>query len=59
MESVMLGWALTFLVIAIIAGVLGFGVVAGTAATIARVLFFVFLILFVVGLFMGRRSTVV
>jgi uncharacterized membrane protein YtjA (UPF0391 family) len=55
----MLGWALTFLVIAIIAGVLGFGVVAGTAATIARVLFFVFLVLFVVGLFLGRRSPVV
>lgn len=55
----MLGWALTFLVIALIAGVLGFGVVAGTAASIAKVLFFVFLVLFIIGLFMGRRGTAV
>jgi len=55
----MLSWALTFLVIALIAGVLGFGVVAGTAATIAKVLFFVFLVLFVIGLFMGRRGSLV
>ena len=38
----------------IVAAVLGFGVVAGTAATIAKVLFVVFLILFVVSLIMGR-----
>jgi uncharacterized membrane protein YtjA (UPF0391 family) len=55
----MLSWALTFLVIALIAGVLGFGVVAGTAATIAKILFFVFLVLFVIGLLMGRRGPVV
>jgi len=55
----MFSWALTFLVIALIAGVLGFGVVAGTAASIAKILFFVFLILFVVGLLMGRRGPVV
>jgi len=55
----MLGWALTFLVIALIAGVLGFGVIAGTAASIAKVLFFVFLVLFIIGLVMGRRGSVV
>jgi len=55
----MLSWALTFLVIALIAGVLGFGVIAGTAASIAKVLFFVFLVLFVIGLFMGRRGSLV
>jgi len=55
----MLSWALTFLVIALIAGVLGFGVVAGTAASIAKILFFVFLVLFVIGLFMGRRGSLV
>ncbi|EMI53733.1 membrane protein containing DUF1328 [Rhodopirellula sallentina SM41] len=49
---------MTFLIIALIAGVLGFGVVAGTAATIAKVLFFVFLVLFVIGLLMGRRGPV-
>ena len=50
----MLSWALTFLVVALIAGVLGFGVVAGTAASIAQVLFFLFLVLFVVSLIFGR-----
>jgi uncharacterized membrane protein YtjA (UPF0391 family) len=48
----MLGWALTFLVIALIAGVLGFTTVAGTAMGIAKILFFVFLVLFVVSLVM-------
>ncbi len=57
--NAMLGWALTFLVIALVAGVLGFGVVAGTAATVAKILFFVFLVLFIIGLVMGRRAPVV
>ncbi len=46
----MLGWALTFLVVALIAGVLGFTTVAGAAMGIAKILFFVFLVLFVVSL---------
>ncbi|MCL4877978.1 MAG: DUF1328 domain-containing protein [Anaerolineae bacterium] len=50
----MLSWALIFLVIAIFAGVLGFGVIAGTAASIAKLLFVLFLILFVVALITGR-----
>ena len=54
--NTMLSWALTFLVIALIAGVLGFGVVAGTAASIAKVLFVVFLIAFVISLVTGRRA---
>jgi uncharacterized membrane protein YtjA (UPF0391 family) len=41
----MLHYAVIFFVIAIIAAVLGFGVIAGTAAWIAKVLFIVFLIL--------------
>ena len=53
----MLSWALTFLVIALIAGVLGFGVIAGTAAEIAKILFLVFLVLFVVSLIFGRTRT--
>jgi uncharacterized membrane protein YtjA (UPF0391 family) len=52
----MLSWALLFAMIALIAAVLGFGVVAGTAAWIAKVIFFVFLILFVVSLLSGRRT---
>jgi len=51
----MLSWALTFLIVALIAGWLGFGVVAGTAAWIAKACFVVFLILFVVSLL--RRSS--
>ncbi len=50
----MLSWAVTFLVIALIAAVLGFGVIAGTAASIAKILFLLFLILFVVSLVLGR-----
>ncbi len=49
----MLGWALTFLVIALIAGVLGFTTIAGTAIGVAKILFFVFLVLFVVSLVMN------
>ncbi len=54
----MLSWALIFLVIALIAGLMGFGVIAGTAAGIAKILFFVFLVLFVLSLLMGRRPVV-
>ena len=46
----MLRWALIFLVIAIIAGVLGLGVVGGTAAWIARAFFFVVILQFLIGL---------
>ena len=55
----MLSWALTFLVVALIAAVLGFGVIAGTAAEIAKILFVVFLILFIVSMVSGRRGPVV
>ena len=40
----MLHYALVFLVVALIAAVLGFGVIAGTAASIAKICFVVFLI---------------
>lgn len=46
----MLGWALGFLVVAIVAALLGFWVLANTAALIAKVLFVVFIILFVISL---------
>ena len=51
----MLSWAIAFLVIALIAGILGFGVIAGTAAGLAKIVFFIFLILFLVSLIRGRR----
>jgi uncharacterized membrane protein YtjA (UPF0391 family) len=46
----MLYYSLVFLAIAIVAGILGFGAVSFAAAGIAKILFFVFLILFLVGL---------
>jgi uncharacterized membrane protein YtjA (UPF0391 family) len=54
----MLRWAVLFLIIALIAGVLGFTNIAAGASNIAWILFVVFLILFVVSLVMGRRTTV-
>ena len=51
----MLSWAITFLVIALIAALLGFTSIAGTAIGFAKIVFFVFLVLFVVSLLMGRR----
>jgi uncharacterized membrane protein YtjA (UPF0391 family) len=44
----MLGWALTFLIIALIAAVLGIGGIAGFAVEIAKIIFFVAIILFVI-----------
>ena len=52
----MLSWALIFLIVALIAGLLGFGVVAGTAAWIAKACFLIFLVLFVIS-FLRRSST--
>ncbi len=54
----MLSYAVMFLIIALIAGVLGFGVVAGTAAWIAKICFVVFLVLFLISLFTNRRINV-
>jgi uncharacterized membrane protein YtjA (UPF0391 family) len=47
----MLYWALVFLLVALIAGAMGFGVVGGMAYTAAKILFFIFLVLFIVSLF--------
>lgn len=49
----MLGWALTFFILALIAGLLGFFALAGLAVTIAKVLLLVFLVLLVVSAFSG------
>ena len=48
----MLGWAFVFLVIALIAGVLGFGAIAGAFIGLAKIFFFLFLVLFVISLVM-------
>ena len=51
----MLRWALLFLLVALVAGVFGFGGVYAAAIDIAKILFFVFLVLFLVALVMGWR----
>lgn len=53
----MLKLAVLFLIIAIGAGIFGFGGIAGTSAWIAQVLFAIFLILFVISFFFGRRAS--
>jgi len=57
---VMLSWVVTFLVIALIAALLGFGGIAGASIEIAKVVFFIAIVLFlisaVVGLVRGRRN---
>lgn len=47
----MLEWALAFFLLALIAALFGFGGIAEGAATIAKVLFVIFLIAFIVSLF--------
>jgi uncharacterized membrane protein YtjA (UPF0391 family) len=54
----MLNWAVTFFVIAIVAAVLGFTSIAGSAIDIAKILFFVFLVLAIVSFIFGRRVQV-
>ena len=52
----MLRWAFVFLIIAIVAGIFGFAGVMLAAAGIAKLLFYVFLVLFVVSLAMSVVS---
>jgi len=58
----MFGWAITFLIVALIAAVLGFGGIAGVAIEAAKIVFFIAVILFVVSavvsLLRGRSPTV-
>jgi uncharacterized membrane protein YtjA (UPF0391 family) len=49
----MLGWVLTFLVVALIAGVLGFGGIAGASIEIAKIIFFIAVVLFLVSVIFG------
>ena len=54
----MLYYALVFFIIAIVAAIFGFGGIAAGAVEIAKVLFFIFLVLFIISLVVGllRRS---
>ena len=49
----MLYWALLFLIVALLAGVFGFGGVAGAATWIAQMLFVVFMVLFLFSVLAG------
>ena len=52
----MLGWAVMFLIIALVAAVFGFGGIAPASAGIAKLLFVIFLVLFVISLIFGWRG---
>ena len=56
----MLYWALVFFIIAVVAGVLGFGGISAAAGGIAQILFYIFVVIFLValiaGLLGGRRA---
>ena len=58
----MLGWAITFLIITLVAALLGFGMIAGVAIEAAKIVFFVAIALFAISviawLIRGRRPTV-
>lgn len=58
----MLRWALGFLIFALIAGVLGFTGIAGASVGFAKILFFVFIVLFLVAALMqvlqGRKPLI-
>ena len=54
-HTTMLRWVVTFLVIALIAGVLGFGGLAAGAAEIAKIIFYIVLVLLVLSLIFGSR----
>lgn len=53
----MLRWALAFFVLALVAALFGFGGLAATSAGIAKTLFYVFLIVFLVSLIFGLTAT--
>jgi uncharacterized membrane protein YtjA (UPF0391 family) len=55
-DSVMLRYAIIFLIVAIIAAVLGFSGIAGATGSIAYILAVVFVILFILSLIFGRRA---
>ena len=51
--SSLLGWAIVFLIVALIAGVFGFGLISGLSFTIAKWLAVIFVILFLVTIIAG------
>jgi uncharacterized membrane protein YtjA (UPF0391 family) len=55
----MLGWIISFLVLALLAAALGFGGMSVAFAGVAKILFFVFLVLLVISLVArGTRGSI-
>jgi uncharacterized membrane protein YtjA (UPF0391 family) len=57
-ENIMIGWAVTFLIVGLIAGLLGFTDIAGTAVHFAWILFVIGMILAVMFFLVGRRPPI-
>ena len=51
----MFGWALIFLVVAVVAGFFGFSGIAGVAVGMAKIVFWIAIVLFIASLIFGRR----
>jgi len=52
----MLSWAMIFLIIALIAAIFGFGGIVGGAIGLAKVIFFISIVLFMIACLMGRKT---
>ena len=57
-ENIMLSWGMTFLILALISALLGFGALTGVAMTAAKICIGVFLVLAVISMISGRRINV-
>lgn len=55
----MIKWAIVFLVIAVVAAIFGYNNIAGVSVELAKVLFFIFIILFILALVSGITSPTV
>jgi uncharacterized membrane protein YtjA (UPF0391 family) len=52
----MLRWTVTFLIIALVAALFGFTSLAAGAAYIAKIVFYLFVVLFILSLVFGKKS---
>jgi uncharacterized membrane protein YtjA (UPF0391 family) len=52
----MLRWSVTFLIVALVAAIFGFGGIAASAAYFAKIIFFVALILLAISVITGRKN---
>lgn len=53
----MFGWVVTFLVVGLIAAILGFGGIAGASFAAAKIIFFVALVLLLISIIFGAMGT--